>query len=298
MHSFRSMSFVRHVSVLMAVAALASGTARAQLNHSSGSDEASVPANESSSATGPTLTADGGDGSDGFAALPAAPTPRGSGAGQNEGGYGGNSGYGHRSFLSALTWEAGAGFNAPVQDSVGDITWGFNFNLGAGYQFNRRLSALIEYQFIHDKLPGQLIAEVGATGGYAHIWSFTVDPVVDLFPKSNNDAYVTGGGGFYRKVTSFTDPEPTEYCTYFYCGIGYVNTVVGHFSSNQGGWNVGGGYQHRLGGMYGDSRTKLFAEARYLKVLTPAVNSSPNGLGVATLKEDTTIIPVTLGVRW
>jgi hypothetical protein len=294
MHSFGSMSLMRHVSVLIAVAALAAGTARAQFNHSTSSDEASsVSATESSSATGPTLTADGTDGS---AALPSSPTPRGSGDGQN-GGYD-NGGYGHRSFLSALTWEAGAGFNAPVENSVGDITWGFNFNVGGGYQFNRRLSALIEYQFIHDKLPGQLIAEVGATGGYAHIWSFTVDPVVDLFPKSNNDVYVTGGGGFYRKVTSFTDPEPTEYCTYFYCGIGYVDTVVGHFSSNQGGWNAGAGYQHRLGGMYGDSRTKLFAEARYLKVLTPSVNSSPNGLGVATLNEDTTIIPVTLGVRW
>ena len=111
-------------------------------------------------------------------------------------------------------------------------------------------------------------------------------------------ALVTGGGGFYRKVTSFTDPELTQFCTYFYCGLGYTNAVVGHFSSNQGGWNIGGGYQHRLGGMYGDSRMKLFAEARYLKVLTPAESRSPSGLGIATISEDTTIIPVTLGVRW
>jgi hypothetical protein len=289
------MWFLRHASILTAAVAVTAGTASAQFARlADSSNEATVSSTESSSAAGPISATYGADGS---TALPSAPGASGSGTGQN-GGYGENGGNGHRSFLSALTWEAGAGFNAPVQDSVGDITWGYNFNLGAGYQFTRRLSALIEYQFIHDKLPGQLISEVGATGGYAHIWSFTVDPVVDLFPKSANDAYVTGGGGFYRKVTSFTDPEPAQFCTYFYCGIGYVNTVVGHFSSNQGGWNIGGGYQHRLGGMYGDSRTKLFAEARYLKVLTPVVNSSPNGLGVATLREDTTIIPVTLGVRW
>jgi hypothetical protein len=300
MHSFRPMWLVQRASILTAVAVLTAGAANAQFARSDDSSGQAASTDlastsESSSAAAPTLLADGADG---MAAMPAAPSSSGSGAGQN-GGYGENGGYGgHRSFLNALTWEAGGGFNAPVQNSLNDITWGYNFNLGAGYQFNRRLSALIEYQFIHDKLPGQLIADVGATGGYANIWSFTIDPVVDLFPKKSNDIYVTGGGGFYRKVTSFTDPEPAQYCTYFYCGIGYFNTVVGHFSSNQGGWNVGAGFQHRLGGMYGDSRMKLFAEARYLKVLTPAVNSSPNGLGVATLNEDTTIIPVTFGVRW
>ncbi len=61
--------------------------------------------------------------------------------------------------------------------------------------------------------------------------------------------YVTGGGGFYRKVTSFTDVEPTEYCQFYYCGVGYTPQVVGHFSSNQGGFNIGGGYQHRMGGL-------------------------------------------------
>jgi hypothetical protein len=194
-----------------------------------------------------------------------------------------------------MTWEAGAGFNAPAGD---DITWGGNLTLGGGLRFNQRLSALIEYQFIHDKLPGRLIGEVGATGGYANIWSFTVSPVFDLFPKATNDVYITGGGGFYRKVTSFTDPVPAQFCTYYYCGIGYVNAVVGHFSSNQGGWNIGAGYQHRMGGMYGDSRMKLFAEARYLNVLSPATMVAPNGLGVAAVGEDTKLIPVTFGVRW
>ena len=168
-----------------------------------------------------------------------------------------------------MAWEFGGGFNAPTPDSSNDITWGGNFNVGGGLRFNQHFSGLIEYQFIHDKLPGRLINNVGATGGYAHIWSFTLAPVVDLFPKSSNDVYITGGGGFYRKVTSFTDPQLTQFCYYFYCGVGVTDVVVGHFSSNQGGWNIGAGYQHRMGGMYGDSRMKLFAEARYLDVLTP-----------------------------
>ena len=55
--------------------------------------------------------------------------------------------------------------------------------------------------------------------------------------------------GFYRKVTSFTDPQLAQYCTYFYCGIVTQNVVVGHFSSNQGGWSIGGGLQHRFAGL-------------------------------------------------
>jgi hypothetical protein len=212
-------------------------------------------------------------------------------AGQEYGGGGGAKGY----ISHHWTFEAGGGFNAPESTSV---TYGGNFTVGGGLNINKYLSLPIEYQFIDDKLPGYLIAETGANGGYAHIWSFTIDPTIDLMPKAKNDVYVVGGGGFYRKVTSFTDPEETEYCYYYYCGVGTENAVVGHFSSNQGGWNIGGGFQHRVGGLYGDSRTKLFVEARYLEIMSPASVSNPNGLGTTAVAADTKLIPVTLGVRF
>jgi len=200
--------------------------------------------------------------------------------------------------FSRFTFEGGGGFNAPAGDSANNITWGGNFTVGGGFHFTDRLAALIEYQFIDDKLPGAIIAETGANGGNAHIWSFSVDPVFDLAPKRTNDLYVTGGGGFYRKVTNFTDPEEAEYCSYYYCGIGYENQVVGHFSSNQGGWNIGAGFLHRMGGIYGDGKVKLFAEVRYLDVMTPAVTTEPNGLGQTTVGAGTHLIPVTFGIRY
>jgi hypothetical protein len=200
--------------------------------------------------------------------------------------------------FSNLAFEAGGGFNAPTNGSSNYVTWGGNFTVGGGLNFSKHLALLAEYQFIDDKLPGYIIAETGANGGYDHIWSFTLDPVVDLFPKAKNDIYVTGGGGFYRKVTSFTDPELTEYC-YYFCSVGEENAVVGHFSSNQGGWNIGAGFQHRLGSsIYSDSRMKLFAEVRYLDVDSPAVTSNPNGLSTTTVGAGTKLVPVTLGVRW
>jgi hypothetical protein len=279
----------------VAAAFLFAGVAQAQSNNflsqsdDPGASVSSSPSSSSASAaesSSNTLAAD-------FDAGPAAPSPAAGHAAA--GGQGGGTDHGA---WHHIAFEAGGGFNAPSSDSSSYVTWGGNFTVGAGYQFQPHFSTLMEYQFIDDKLPGKLIAETGANGGNTHIWSFTLDPVLDVAPKRSNDLYVTGGGGFYRKVTNFTDPEPSEYCTYFYCGVAYENEVVGHFSSNQGGWSIGGGYIHRMGGIYGDSRMKLFAEVRYLDVLSPASAIAPNGLGTAAVGNDTKLVPVTLGVRW
>ena len=297
MPSQSSMSLLRSILSNSAVAVLATGFAVAQSSTTTASAATpSVTAMESSSAA-PVFLAGSYAPSD---ALPSAPgdgsAAPAEGAGQS-GGYGGSK-YRDHSIWKNLVFEAGGGFNAPTSYTHQYLTWGGNFTLGAGYQFaNPHLSALLEYQFMDDKLPGKIIAEAGAQGGHAHIWSFTAAPVYDFFPKSSNDLYATGGYGFYRKVSSFTNPQQTQYC-YFYCGYGITNVVVGHFSSNQGGWNIGGGYMRHLGGMYGDSKVKLFAEVRYLDVLTPAITTQPNGLGTTTVGKDTKVIPVTLGVRW
>ena len=175
-----------------------------------------------------------------------------------------------------IALDLGAGFNAPLGNDIPYITWGGNFTIGGGVHLNKRLTLLAEYQFISDKLPGSLIANAGTEGGHAHIWSFTLDPVIDLFPSRRNSIYLTGGGGFYRKVTSFTDPS------------GYQNYVVGHFSSNQGGASFGLGVTHEL---RWESGTRVFAESRYLFLDTPPITET-NGLGT------TELIPVTIGVRW
>ena len=204
------------------------------------------------------------------------------------GGGGGGGGVGHKLFdASHLSFELGGGFNAPIGNDTPYITWGGNFTLGAGLHFTKRLSALIEYQFIDDKLPGAFIAAAGngATNGNAHIWSITLAPVIDLFPKRTNSVYITGGGGFYHKTTFFD----IQQCCDYYGNPITINT--NGFSSRQAGANIGMGYSRRLGGMYGDGKMKLFAEARYLFVNTPPT-SQVNGLGT------TDLIPVTLGLRW
>jgi hypothetical protein len=225
----------------------------------------------------------------------AAAAPAGGGQYDNRGNRSSGSWHDH------LALEFGGGFNAPTGYSSTYIGWGGNVNVGGGYHFNKMLAMLVEYQFIGNKLPEAIVAETGASGGNVRIWSFTLAPVINLIPKGNNNVYVTGGGGFYRKVTNFTDPQPFQYCDYYYgyCGIGYTNQTIGHFSSNQGGWNVGAGFSHRFGGMYNDGRMSVFAEARYLDVLSPGVyGQSANGLNPTTIGPGTQLIPVTFGLRF
>jgi len=284
------MPLVRRVGSLGSVAILAAGLASAQ---SSASIDPARSAGDSSSNESSSLMLAGSVAPEGSAALPSAPSPAASSA-AGQGGRGWKS-----NVASKYALEFGGGLSAPTDKTY--ITWGGQFTVGAGVNFSKRLALLAEYQFMDNKLPGALIAQTGANGGHAHIWSLTLDPVISLFPKSSHDVYVTGGGGFYRKVTSFTDPVESYYCDYYYgyCTVGTVNQVVGHFSSNQGGFNIGGGYQHRMGGMYQDSKMKLFVEARYVDVLTPAViGITPSGLGVTTVAAGTKLIPISVGVRW
>ena len=163
-----------------------------------------------------------------------------------------------------LTLEAGGGFNAPIgNDTVRYITWGGNFTLGAGVRFSKRISALLEYQFMDNKLPGAFIASVNSgntsgtpiTGGDAHINSITGSPVIDLTPNRSNGAYVVGGWGYYHKSTNFNG---YECCEISYYGEYPVSVTLASITSNQWGGNAGAGIYHRFGGMYGGQQNAGF----------------------------------------
>ena len=284
----------RRFVIACAAAVLASGAASAQVTVSGpSSNEPAVTTAYSSSNDFP-LVRDSSESAD-PSGTPAAPSPA---MGNGNGQYDNSAGKASHDWKSRLAFEAGGGFNIPTSDTNPYLNLGGNITVGGGLHLARGVSLLAEYQFIVDGLPSAIVTEAGANGGNVHLWSLTLDPVIDLMPKKATSVYVTGGGGFYRKVTNFTSPQAVQYCTYFYCGVGYQNAVVGHFSSNQGGWNVGGGVTRRFGGAYHDGRMEVFGEARYLDVMTPAVTTAPNGLGITSVGADTKLIPITFGVRF
>ncbi len=286
---------IRRIAVLGAMFLIAAGAVSAQgalsaFESGDSSHEAAVSTAYSSSNDSVMMNGNGGAADPG--GIPAAPSPSGGGQYDNSAGRAGHD------WKSRLAFEAGGGFNVPNSSTSPYVKTGGQVTVGGGLHLARALTVLAEYQFIYDGLPSAIVAEAGANGGNVQLWSLTLAPVIDLMPKKSTSVYVTGGGGFYRKVTNFTSPQAVEYCTYYYCGIGYQNAVIGHFSSNQGGWNVGGGVRHRFGGFYGEGKMELFAEARYLDVMTPAVTTQPNGLGLTTVGADTKLIPISFGVRF
>ena len=279
----------RSASVLAAVIFVAAGIVSAQSISSSGSASPSY----SSSQEGLAQTELAEFMPPAFPARGAGLAPAGSAAAAQYGS--GGSG----SYMRSHNWtfEAGGGFNAPVGNDTPYITWGGNFTVGGGLRLTSRLSALLEYQFMDNKLPGAFIAAAnyansgaGITGGNAHINSITASPVFDLTPKSTNGIYLVGGWGFYHKSTNFSAPEAAFDPFY---GYYYANVTVASFTSNQWGGNAGVGLYHRLGGsLYGVSgSSELFLETRYTYLHTPPL-TQVNGLGT------TELIPVTFGIRF
>lgn len=275
--------------VLAGVAALLSvGVASAQSSSLETSHNSAVSATESSS-TDFNYAASDADASASPSPAPAA------GGGQ----------YDNKTTSSSSGWkgklalEFGGGLNIPTSGTSPYVNTGWQINVGGGFHLTKMVSLLAMYQFIGDGMPSSIAAQAGVDGGNVHIWSITANPIVNLMPHHNTGVYVTGGGGFYHKSTNFQVQSPQQFCSYFYCGIGYVPQTVGSFSSNQGGWSIGGGVSHRFAGAYGDGRMALFAEARYLDVLSPAiVNQSPNGLNPITIGEGTKLVPISFGLRF
>ena len=181
---------------------------------------------------------------------------------------------------SHLAVEAGAGFTAPVGNTAhGWETYGYNVRAGAGWNFSKRLGALIEYQWNRDKIPGstltalaiakrlqRAISAATSTPGPSPSIQLSISPSRKRF-----GGYVTGGGGFYRKVTNFTAPVLGLSLHYYYCYDGYFPSTIAHSSSNQGGLNIGVGVYWKAFGE--DSNTKLFTEARYVWVDSPVASN-------------------------
>jgi hypothetical protein len=209
----------------------------------------------------------------------------------NQGGYNRQTYHHNDTLTDHLAIEAGGGFNVPSGNTG---TWqnvGYSVILGGGWMFTDRIGVLAEYNFNGANIPQNTLTEIGEPNGNVHVWSLTLDPVIYYKTSGRIGGYVTGGGGFYRKLTTFTEPVYAgDYCSYFYgCYPVYENETLSHFSSNQGGLNFGTGVTFKPNT---DGKLKLYAEARYVWVDSP--KSTASGIGTGTVG----MFPVTFGFRW
>ncbi len=136
---------------------------------------------------------------------------------------------GYESRFSHIAFEAGGGFSIPVGPDTNYNSAelasgylapsegiGYNFNVGGGWSFTKHFATLLEFSFYRQSIPGGYLtalsnasgttASGSSLGGNINTWDLSLEPVYYFMARHSSGAYVTGGGGFYRKVTNFTEP--------------------------------------------------------------------------------------------
>ena len=219
---------------------------------------------------------------------------------------------------------AGAGFGVPSGTNSNFLSTSWGFQVGAGRNFNRHLGVNLEFDYDHFGLTGQTItnqsivyfgdpSNTNGLDGNSHIWNFSVQPTYQIYSGQGLGAYITGGVGFYHKVTNFTLPQlQTFYSPYSFYGAqqAYVNTNVDHYTSNAPGFDGGVGVTYKFSRF---ANQRLYAEVRFVHILNSsrtgvtaadsqsAINAYANAGGNDYFPQNsqtTSYIPIKIGLRF
>jgi hypothetical protein len=232
---------------------------------------------------------------------------------------------------SKYTFFGGAGVTIPTGGTHAYYSPNYDFQVGGGRNFNKKLAAVLEFDWHAFRLqtgtlndlrdiynaeidaynaanPSNPVSELAQVGGHGHIWSFTVGPQYTYYQGDKFGSYVIGGVGFYHKVTDFTTPAVGEYCDPYYgCYEYQADQVIDSYVSNSFGVNGGVGFTYKLSRF---SDLKIYGEARYVYT---ANESRPYYDGVTGTNPTTnvnyfnvfpqnsaktTYIPLTFGIRF
>jgi hypothetical protein len=210
----------------------------------------------------------------------------------------------------------GGGFTLPVGGSHNYLTTSYDFQAGAGRNFNKTFGVVVQFDWdnfgFQTATLNRQLAIYNATcnggcgltqlGGTSHIWSFTTGPVVNFYSSDTFGAYAIGGVGFYHKTANFTIPAIGVYCDPFYgCFTYQANQTIDKYTSNAFGVNAGLGLTYKFSRFAGE---RFFVEGRYVYTFNSA---RPFSLGAANSNyfnvfpqnsAKTGFIPVTFGIRF
>ena len=217
-------------------------------------------------------------------------------------------------------FEVGVGATLPIGNTFKYYNTSWAVGGGGGRQFNKHFSVLLKFDYDHfglgkSTLDNQAIlyntdfgAGIDGLDGNAHVWSFTLNPVYNFYAGDKYGAYITGGVGFYHKVTDFTAPETGEYCDPYYGCYQYeANANIDSYTSNAPGYSGGLGLTYKFS-RFADE--KFFIEARYVFVqnsprvgLTAANYGALGGTYTGTdyfpaNSNRTAYVPIKVGIRF
>jgi hypothetical protein len=192
--------------------------------------------------------------------------------------------------FSKYSFAVGFGFDVPAGSTANYQTTGWDMQIAGGRNLNRVVGAQVQYDYDHFGIPGYILNDVGEPNGDVHLWSITVDPYINVPTHGSAGMYLIGGGGFFRKLTEFTQPYTS---CYYYCYSG--SAVVAHFSNNAGGASLGTGFTWRVSRW---NNAKFYSEARYTWVANQNSGNNTSSTGYPPANYRTGYFPVVMGLRW
>jgi hypothetical protein len=186
---------------------------------------------------------------------------------------------------------AGPGFPLPKASDFASTS--YNFVAGGGPNLLPHIKMNAEFMFHGLPIHQSIIDRVGVSKIKGRLYSLTGNLIVGSSvggTGGSKGVYLIGGGGWYRRTVEAqqTVLQAGEICepVWIWWNVQCVNGIfptdvtIKSSTSSAGGFNVGGGLSFRLG----ESSANIYAEVRYHRAFTRNV--------------DTTVLPVTFGVRW
>jgi Outer membrane protein beta-barrel domain len=165
-----------------------------------------------------------------------------------------------------FTLNVGGGPTTVNGRDAGRLDHGGNFQVGAGYNFNRFFGITENFIFNELEITRAQLLRLNVPNGGARVYSFTLDPTLRLPLGQNWNVYVLAGGGYLRRTVQFTQPTTAVtvvFDSWWGCigpALIPVNQVLGSVTSNAGAYDVGAGVNVPLP----VPRLHLIVESRYL----------------------------------
>jgi Outer membrane protein beta-barrel domain len=184
----------------------------------------------------------------------------------------------------------GVGPGFPLSAASDFASTSYNIVAGGGRNLGYHLKLTGEFMFQGLPLKQSVANELGVSQVKGRLYSVSANLLWGVPLTNKIGAYAIGGGGWYRRSLEAQNTvlqagsvcEPGWIWWDIECtnGIFPTQVTVGSRSSDAGGFNIGGGFTFRVG----TTSTNIYAEVRYHKAFTANI--------------DTTVLPVTFGLRW
>jgi hypothetical protein len=184
----------------------------------------------------------------------------------------------------------GVGPGFPVGKSSDFASISYNLVAGGGLNLSSHIKATAEFMFHGFPISQRAADEIGVSNVKGRLYALTGNLLVGTPFASGRSAYVIAGGGWYRRTLDAqqTVLQAGEVCAPVWVwwsvecvnGVFRQNETVASRTSSAPGFNVGGGLAFQIG----DSQAHWYTEVRYHRALTRSV--------------ETSVLPVTFGVRW